>query len=84
LQGGVIGLITIGEHRKITVNAMVEALNFIQNQAGVIPSKALTEESTRMDEINVGDVFARVVALVSYFKKGGAKATNYYSKMAYM
>lgn len=62
---------------------MVEALNFIQNQAGVIPSKAISEESTKMDEINVGDVFARVVALVSYFKKGGVKSTNYFNKMHY-
>jgi hypothetical protein len=81
LQGGVIGLITVGEHRKVTVSYMVEALNFIQNQAGVIPSKALNEESIRMDEINVGDVFSRVISLVSYFKKGGYKASNYYNKL---
>jgi len=62
---------------------MVEALNFIQNQAGVIPSKAINEEAQRMDEINVGDVFARVLALVSYFKKGGYKSSNYYNKLHY-
>ena len=31
LQSGVIGMLTIGLHRKITVNYMVDALNFIQN-----------------------------------------------------
>lgn len=74
LQGGVIGLITVGEHRKVTVNYMVDALNFIQNQAGVIPSKALNEETAKMDELNVGDVFSRVISLVSYFKKHGQKS----------
>jgi hypothetical protein len=76
-------LITVGEHRKVTVNYMVEALNFIQNQAGVIPSKAMNEDAIRMDEINVGDVFSRVLALVSYFKKGGYKSSTYYNKMHY-
>ena len=32
LQSGVIAMLTIGVHRKVTVNFMVEALNFIQNQ----------------------------------------------------
>ena len=31
LQSGVVALITIGEHRKVCVNFMMEALNFIQN-----------------------------------------------------
>jgi hypothetical protein len=31
LQSGVIAMLTIGVHRKVTVNFMVEALNFIQN-----------------------------------------------------
>jgi IQ domain-containing protein H len=31
LQSGVIGMLTIGIHRKITVNYMIDALNFIQN-----------------------------------------------------
>lgn len=53
---------------------MVDALNFIQNQAGVIPSKALNEETAKMDELNVGDVFSRVISLVSYFKKHGQKS----------
>ena len=34
LQSGVVALLTIGEHRKVTVNFMMEALNFIQNQVG--------------------------------------------------
>jgi hypothetical protein len=37
LQSGVIGMLTIGLHRKIAVNYMIDALNFVQNQAGVIP-----------------------------------------------
>jgi hypothetical protein len=31
LQSGVIGMLTIGVHRKVCVNYMIDALNFIQN-----------------------------------------------------
>ena len=37
-------MLTIGLHRKITVNYMIDALNFIQNQAGVIPQKVLLDK----------------------------------------
>lgn len=48
-------MLTIGVHRKVSVNFMIDALNFIQNQAGVIPQKALLDDM-RVDEINIGDV----------------------------
>lgn len=73
LQGGVIGLITVGEHRKVTVNYMIEALNFIQNQAGVIPTRALTDDTYRKDEINVTDVFARVKLIFKAFERKNKK-----------
>ena len=40
LATGVIGMLTIGVHRKATVKFMMDALNFIQNQAGTLPKKA--------------------------------------------
>ena len=39
LQSAVIGLLCIGVHRKIAVNYMIDALNFVQNQAGAVPPK---------------------------------------------
>lgn len=37
LQSGVIGMLTISVGRKLAVSQMIDALNFIQNQAGVVP-----------------------------------------------
>lgn len=39
LASGVIGMLTIGVHRRATVKFMMDALNFIQNQAGAMPKK---------------------------------------------
>lgn len=39
LQSAVVGLLSIGVHRKISVQHMIDALNFVQNQAGVMPDK---------------------------------------------
>jgi hypothetical protein len=39
LQSGVIGLLAIGVHRKISVQYMMDALNFVQGQAGLVPDK---------------------------------------------
>ena len=45
LQSAVIGLLCIGVHRKIAVNYMIDALNFVQNQAGLVPPKVNLEGS---------------------------------------
>ena len=39
LASGVIGMLTIGVHRRATTKFMMDALNFIQNQAGAMPKK---------------------------------------------
>jgi hypothetical protein len=44
LQSAVIGLLCIGVHRKIAVNYMIDALNFVQNQAGLIPQKVVLDK----------------------------------------
>lgn len=44
LQSGVIGMLTIGVHRKLAVSQMIDALNFVQNQAGVIPQKVMLDD----------------------------------------
>ena len=68
LQGGVLGLMTIGEDRQTTVTYMIEALNFIQNQAGLVPSKGAPEpESEAVDDLSISDVFQRVKAIYRAF-----------------
>lgn len=57
LQSAVIGLMCIGVHRKVAVNYMIDALNFIQNQAGVVPQKVLLDNA--LDSIQIHDVVAR-------------------------
>lgn len=52
LQSGVIAMLTIGVHRKVSVNHMVDALNFIQNQVSenflnVLGWSDSSESSTR-------------------------------------
>lgn len=71
LQGGVLGLMTVGEHRKVAVTQMIEALNFLQNQAGIIPQRVPEEDidNERMDEIGFSDVFQRVKNIYKAFEK---------------
>ena len=71
LQSGVIGMLTIGLHRKITVNYMIDALNFIQNQAGVIPQKVLLDKIE--DSLSISDVIQRVKAIHRVFEKVSKK-----------
>ena len=73
LQSGVIAMLTIGVHRRVTVNYMVEALNFIQNQAGVIPPRVAIENE-RTDEIAMADVIHRVRLIHKAFESKGKKA----------
>lgn len=57
LQSAVCGLMCIGVHRKISVSNMIDALNFVQNQAGMVPQKVLLDHVA--DSIQVHDVVAR-------------------------
>jgi hypothetical protein len=64
-------MLTIGLHRKITVNYMIDALNFIQNQAGVIPQKVLLDKVE--DCIQITDVISRVRLIHRAFEKVSKK-----------
>ena len=75
LQSGVIAMLTIGVHRKVTVNFMVEALNFIQNQAGVVPPRVILE-GERTDEIAMAEVIQRVKLIQKAFENRGKKAVG--------
>ena len=77
LQSGVIGMLTIGVHRKVCVNYMIDALNFIQNQAGVLPGKINIDRVE--DSISVSDVVTRVRLIHRAFgkiDKSGKDETN--------
>jgi hypothetical protein len=65
-------MLTIGVHRKVTVNFMVEALNFIQNQAGVVPPRVILE-GERTDEISMAEVIQRVKLIQKAFENRGKK-----------
>ena len=61
LASGVIGMLTIGVHRRAAVKFMQDALNFIQNQAGVMPKKVYATtgvgpDAQLTDQIAVFDV----------------------------
>lgn len=53
-------MLTIGVHRRATAKFMIDALNFIQNQAGAIPKKVFANQGgtdvTDQDQIAVFDV----------------------------
>jgi hypothetical protein len=72
LQSGVIAMLTIGIQRSVTVGYMVEALNFIQNQAGAVPPKVAIENE-RSDEIGLMDVIGRVRLLSRIYESKGRK-----------
>ena len=72
LQSGVIAMLTIGVQRGVTVAYMLEALNFIQNQAGTVPPKVAIENQ-RCDEINMLDVGNRVRLLARTYEGKGRK-----------
>ena len=61
LASGVIGMLTIGVHRRATVKFMMDALNFIQNQAGAMPKKVYDRNvDKQQDYLSVFDVISRV------------------------
>lgn len=59
LQSGVLSILSVGQDRSEIVNKMVDALNFIQSQAGPLPIKN-TNDDTRSDDIDVTDVFSKI------------------------
>ena len=61
LASGVIGMLTIGVHRRATVKFMMDALNFIQNQAGAMPKKVYDRfTDKKQDYLSVFDVITRI------------------------
>ena len=74
LASGVIGMLTIGVHRKSTVKFMMDALNFIQNQAGTMSKKVYAQslgnlEVPKTDQISVYDVVQRVKIINRAFER---------------
>ena len=59
LQSGVLSILSVGDSRTEVVSKMMDALNFIQNQAGPLPLKNLSDD-TRSDDIDVSDVFSKI------------------------
>ena len=45
LQSAVVGLLTIGVHRKAAIEFMIDGLNFFQNQAGMVPQRVLLDNN---------------------------------------
>ena len=75
LQSGVIAMLTIGVQRNVTVGYMLEALTFIQNQAGAIPAKVAIENE-RSDEIGMLDVVGRVRLLSRTYESKARKQAS--------
>ena len=59
LQSGMLSILSAAENRHEIVEKTVEALNFIQSQAGPLPIKSLSDD-TRSDDIDVTDVFSKI------------------------
>ncbi len=63
LQSGVISLMTIAENRKDTLHNMVEAIKFIEQQAGAVgllPQTGNQMDESRTDEIRVQEVMSSI------------------------
>jgi hypothetical protein len=54
-----LSILSVGEDRNEVVDKMVDALNFIQSQAGPLPIKNINDD-TRSDDIDVTDVFSKI------------------------
>ena len=68
LASGVIGMLTIGVHRRAAVSYMTNALSFIQNQAGALPPKTADEDKPQ-DYIPIIDVVTRIKVIQRAFDK---------------
>lgn len=63
LQSGVISLMTIAEDRKDSLHNMVEAIKFIEQQAGQVgslPQVGNQLDESRTDEIKVQEVMSSI------------------------
>jgi hypothetical protein len=66
LQSGVIAMMTIAEDRKETLQMMVDAFKFLENQAGPVGKNKIggggmtAMDEARTDEIEIGDVMSTV------------------------
>jgi len=63
LQSGVIAMMTIAEDRKETLQMMVDAFKFLENQAGSTgkgKTSSCGMDESRTDEVDVGDVMSAV------------------------
>lgn len=80
LQSGVLSILSVGEDRADVVEKMVEALNFIQSQAGPLPIKNMNED-TRTDDISVTDVFSKIRLIQkAIHKENGVGKVSRYNK----
>ena len=72
-------MLTIGVHRRATTKFMIDALNFIQNQAGAMPKKVYANaggtDMKDQDQLSVFDVVQRVKLINRAFEKS-AKDPN--------
>lgn len=63
MQSGVIAMMTIAEDRKETLQMMVDAFKFLENQAGSTgkgKTSSCGMDESRTDEVDVGDVMSAV------------------------
>mmetsp|Transcript_7309 Transcript_7309/g.6498 ORF Transcript_7309/g.6498 Transcript_7309/m.6498 type:complete len:131 (+) Transcript_7309:1531-1923(+) len=79
LQSGVIAMMTIAEGRKESLQMMVEALKFLESQAGntgiLSKQKAVIDES-RTDEVEVADVISAIRLINKAFLKQETKGKH--------
>lgn len=78
LQSAIIGLMTIGVHRKQAIGFMIDAMNFIQNQAGAAPNSVLLDHEA--DSVQIHDVIATVRQInraIESKAKAGGKETSF-------
>lgn len=60
MASGVLGMLTIGKTRKETVKNMMDAMNFIQNQAGAMTRKTFVLQTKEVDSLQIGDIVQRI------------------------
>lgn len=69
LQGAVLGVLTTAEDRYQALNFMADALQFIQNTAGVVPPRGDTKDSPALDEYSFVDTMLRIKNIQKVFEK---------------
>lgn len=68
LQSGVISILTAGATWKEVAKKMVQAIDFLQNQAGAPPIETVPDEC-RSDNIECIDVFSKVWLILKSIDK---------------